>query len=242
MKVWLRDLPPDTMFQLDRIVREKGLGASAFCHPIRRTWLAVMGAVSLGVGLLSAWILLSKEPLGLRPLEVPLPWVGLLGLVYGPVALVEYLRVLGAGLKPFLLLTPFNLVRCLGSHRPLELYRLAEASAFQRVEEDDGAKWKGQAYAFTFDGGHKVNFTLNRKQDVAAANVTLDLARSVASGERLPAGAPPLGDLQPSHLQGLPKETTVQQLLNPTSELWLLALGLLCIGFVLWVLLRIFIR
>jgi hypothetical protein len=241
MKILLKDLPPDAVYQITGLVREQGLGTGVFVHPVRRNWLLYMGVISLGLGLLSAWILVRGELASAPRMEALLPWVGLIGLVYGPLALVEYLRVLGAQLKPFLLLTPVHLVRCHGSHRALEVHRLSEAAAFQRVEEYDGAKWKGQAYAFDFDGGAKVHFTLNKRQDVEAANRVLDLARAAAGGERLPGGILNLGDFRPNPALAQ-REGNLQQFLDPASELWLVMLGLLCIGFVIWALLRSFLR
>jgi hypothetical protein len=239
MRIRFQDLPRDTMARIERIVQDGGLGEGAAFIPVRRTWLAWMGVIALAVGTGSAWALATGAAASPRWSEAVLPYVGLIGLAYGAVALVEYLRILAAPLKPFILLTPFNLIKCGGSQHPLEIYRLAEANSFQRVEEYSGAKWQGQYFVFKFDGGHTVRFMLRHRQEIEAALRALDLARAAARGERLPDGpVRDTGDLRPGHLQALQRPYGLEQLLDPTSEFWLVTLGLLIIAMFVWAVFR----
>ena len=202
-------------------------------------WLVVMGFLSLGIGLASAWSLSSGVPDWPRHADAALPWVGLLGLVYGPLALMEYAQVFRSVLKPFLLVTPFNLVRCQGSHRPLELYRLPEATAFERVKEYQGVKWTGQTYTFNFDGGNPVKFVLRQAKDMEAADRTLALARAAGRGEALPdLPIRRVGDLGPGYSHPQPKASAFEKLVDPSSETWLIVLGLLTLAFIPYAIFR----
>ena len=239
MRIRYQDLPGATVELIQRMLRDRGLGEGSMYLMVRRTWLLWMGLTALAFGSFSVWALATGARAGPRQADALLPWAGLTGLVYGAVALVEYLRVLAASLKPFILLTPFNLIKCSGSQHPLEMYRLSEANGFERVEEYNGATWQGQVFLFKFDGGHQVRFVLRRRKDIDDALRTLDLARAAARGERLPAGpVRDAGDLRPGHLRGLQRRGTLQQFLDPASEGWLVFLGLFTIAFVLWALFR----
>jgi hypothetical protein len=239
MRLRLGELPPDRVALLKQLVRDRGLGEGTLYLTAPKRWLAVMGLLSLGIGLTSAWALghgVSDWP---RPADRAVPWVGLVGLAYGPLALVEYARVLGAELQPFLLLTPFNLIRCRGSHRPLEVHRLPEARAFQQIEEYHGTKWTGQAHEFAFEGDQKIRFVLHRAEDIEVANRTLALARAAGRGEPLPdLPSCRAGDLGPGYSHPQPKAGTLEKLLDPASETWLLVLGVLCLAFIPYALFR----
>jgi hypothetical protein len=239
MKVPLSALPADRVDLLKRITRERGLGEGTLFLAEPHRWLAIMGLLSLGIGLASAWALgrgVSDWP---RPADAAVPWIGLLGLVYGPLALMEYAQVLRAELKPFLLLTPFNLIRCRGSHRPLELYRLPEARAFERVQEYQGVKWTGQTYTFTFEGGKPIKFVLRHAKDIEVADRTLALARAAGRGEPLPdLPIRRAGDLGPGYSHPEPKPGGLEKLFDPASETWLLVLGLLCLAFIPYAIFR----
>jgi len=239
MRIRLRDLPADRVDLLKRIVQERGLGEGTLFLAEPHRWLVVMGLLSLGIGLVSAWSLSSGVPDWPRHADAALPWVGLLGLAYGPLALLEYAQVLRSELKPFLLVTPFNLVLCRGSHRPLELYRLPEATAFERVVEYQGVKWTGQTYAFTFDGGNPVKFVLHHAKDIEAADRTLALARAAGRGEALPdLPVRRAGDLGPGYSHPQPKAGGLEKLFDPASETWLIVLGLLTLAFIPYAIFR----
>ncbi|HEX9009554.1 MAG TPA: hypothetical protein VF804_04245 [Holophagaceae bacterium] len=239
MRVHFRDLPAERASALKGLVLASGRDQGAWSRIEPRLWLAVMGLLGLGAGLVSAWSLRTGAPAWPRPADAALPWVGLLGLAYGPLALAEYLRTLQADLRPFLLLTPFNLVRSRGSHRPLEMYRLSEACGFQRIEEYRGSAWAGQGYAFEFDGGDKVHFTLHRRGDIEAADHVLALARAAGRGEPLPdLPGCRLGDLGPGYRRPTPEPGTLERLLDPASETWLMVLGILLIAFVPYAIFR----
>lgn len=239
MRIRLQELPADRAPALEALVRTGGPGGGLFLQTGSRRWLVLMGLLSLGLGLASAWSLRTGTTAWPRPADAALPWVGLLGLAYGPLALAEYFRFLGGGLRPFLLLTPFNLVKSRGGHRPLELYRLSEARTFQRVEEYHGATWAGQGYTFEFDGGDRVHFTLRRKEAIEAADRVLALARTAGQGGPLPdLPGCRLGDLGPGYRQPTPKPGTLENLLDPASETWLAVLGILLIAFVPYAIFR----
>jgi hypothetical protein len=239
MRVRFQDLSPDTAAQLKRVAQARGLGKGTVFIDLRRGWLLWVGLIALATGLVSAWALAYGTEAGPLPADALLPWAGLVGLVYGTVALADYVRVLLAELKPFVLLTPFNLVRCRGSQHPIELFRLPEANAFQCVEEYNGATWQGQSYVFTFDGGHQIRFTLRQKQAIEAANATLALARNAARGERLPdLPIREIGDLRPGHIQALNRRSALRQLLDPASETWLVMFLLFVIAGVVWAIFR----
>jgi hypothetical protein len=235
MLVRVQDLPGDVSARLERIIQDKGLGEGAVFLPLRRVWLLWVGLCALAAGAVAAWGLVSGAAgTGLWRLRLP-AWAGLTGLVYGTVALVDYLRGLAAKWKPFILVTPLNLIRCLGSHHPLEMYRLPEASQFNQEEEYEGATWQGQTFHFMFEGGHKVRFMLHSRKDIAAVTHTLQSARKAARGERLPDG--PLrdaGDLCPGHLQALQGNGRIGEFLDPSSKSWLVVLALLVMGMLLW--------
>ena len=239
MRLRLGDLPADRVDLLKRVAREQGLGEGTLVLVQSHRWLMVMGLLCLGAGLASAWILVRGVSDWPRPADAALPWIGLLGLVYGPLALKEFAQILGAELKPFLLLTPFNLIRCRGSHRPLELYRLAEARAFDRVEEYHGVKWAGQAYAFTFEGGAPIKFVLRKAKDIEVAERTLALARAAGRGEPLPdLPVRRAGHLGPGYSLPEPKPSGLEKFFDPASETWLLVLGFLCLAFIPYALFR----
>jgi len=239
MRVRLQDLPGDAAARLERIIQNRGLGEEAVFLPLRRVWLLWAGLAALAAGAVAAWGLVTGAAgTGLWSLRPP-AWAGLTGLVYGTVALVDYLRILAAEWKPFILVTPLNLIRCLGSHHPLEMYRLSEASQFDQVEEYHGAAWQGQTFRFTFDGGHKVRFMLRRREDIAAVNRTLQWARRAARGERLPDGpVRAAGDLRPGHLQALRGSGRIEAFLDPSSESWAVVLALLVLGMLAWAVLN----
>lgn len=198
-----------------------------------------MGLLCSALGLISAWIIRSGMSDWPRPADACVPWVGLLGLAYGPLALVEYLRILRAELGPFVLLTPFNLVKSRGSHRPLEIYRLTEARAFRQTEEYRGTTWTGQSFSFDFDGGDKASFTLRRRDAIAAANRTLALAKLAGRGEPLPDPlARQLGDLGPGYSRPTPKPGWLENIFDPASETWLLVLGILILVFIPYAIFR----
>lgn len=239
MRTHLRDLPADRVGLLKQISRERGLGEGTLFLATQNRWLAVMGLLSLGIGLASAWSLGTGIPEWPRPVDALLPWVGLLGLAYGPLALAEYIQLLRAELKPFLLLTPINLIRCRGSHRPLELYRLPEARAFERVEEYNGATWSGQSYVFDFEEGNRIRFVLRQKRDIEVADRTLALARAAGRGEPLPdLPIRRAGDLGLGYSHPMPKAGGLEKLLDPASETWLLVLGFLCLAFIPYAIFR----
>ncbi|MDR3682921.1 MAG: hypothetical protein P4L11_04250 [Geothrix sp.] len=239
MKVRLGDLPADRVELLKRIARERGWGEGTLFLAEPHRWLAVVGLLCLGIGLASAWCLRSGALEWSRPADAALPWIGLLGLAYGPLALLEYGRILRAELKPFLLLTPFNLVRCRGSHRPLDLYRLPEARAFQRVEEYHGVKWTGQAYTFNFEEGKPIKFVLRQAKDIEVAERTLALARAAGRGEPLPdLPIRRAGDLGPGFSRPEPRPGGLEKVFDPASETWLVVLGFLCLAFIPYAIFR----
>lgn len=239
MRVRLEELPPDRADRLRRIIRARGLGEGTLYRPGGRRWLAILGLLAFGAGLASARILLSGFSDWPRPADAFVPWIGLLALIYGPLALVDYVQILRAECPPFLLLTPYNLVKSRGSHRPLEVYRLTEACAFQRAEEYSGTKWTGQSFAFRFDGGDKLNFTLHRKEDIEAADRILTLARAAGQGEPLPdLPSCRIGDLGPGYFQPAPKPGRIEKLLDPASETWLVVLGFLLLAFIPYAIFR----
>jgi hypothetical protein len=239
MRVRLEDLPPDRLDQLRRIVQARGLGEGTHFRTDGRRWLAVMGVLCLGLGLASAWSLKTGVQDWPRPADAYVPWVGLLGLIYGPLALVEYVRVLRAEFPPFLLLTPFNLVKGRGSHRSLDIYRLSEARAFQRVQEYSGTKWTGQAYEFDFGAKERFRFVLQRKEDITTADRALALAQAAGRGEPLPdLPSCHAGDLGPGYARPEGKPGALEKVFDPASETWLLVLGFLCLGFIPYAIFR----
>ncbi len=239
MKIRQGDLPADRVDLLKRILRERGLGEGTLLLIQPHRWLIVMGLLSLGIGLASAWSLGNGVSGWPRPADAALPWVGLLGLAYGPLALMEYAQILRAELKPFLLLTPFNLIRCRGSHRPLEVYRLPEARAFERVEEYQGVKWAGQAFTFKFEGDQQVKFVLRQAKDIQVAERTLALARAAGRGEPLPdLPIRRAGELGPGYSHPEPKAGGLETFFDPSSETWLLVLGFLCLAFIPYAIFR----
>lgn len=240
MRIKLEDLPADRASALRAAVRARGVEEGAIFLAGSRRWLLVMGLLCLALGLISAWVIRSGVPdWPPRPADAFLPWAGLLGLAYGPLALLEFLQVLRAELRPFVLLTPFNLVKSRGSHRPLEIYRLTEARAFQQAEEYHGTTWSGQSFTFDFDGGDKVTFTLRRRDTIAAANRILALAKLAGRGEPLPDHlARRLGDLGPGYIQPTPKPGWFENIIDPASETWLVVLGLLILAFIPYAIFR----
>jgi hypothetical protein len=239
MRVHCQDLPPETLARFKSIAQHGGLGEGALFLALRRGWMLWVGLPALGIGALSAWVLRTGGYSGDSRWDFLLPWAGLVGLAYGFVAVLEFLRCRTAELKPFLLVTPLNLIKCRGSQHPLEMYRLAEARALQRVEDYNGAKWRGQEFVFDFDGGHKVRFTLSSRSAIEAAERTLDLARRAAQGERLPDGpVRDAGELRPAHVQEWPGGSVRQQLLDPTSETWVFTLLVPVIGLMAWAMFR----
>lgn len=239
MRIRLQDLPPDRAAALVDLVRPGAPGEGLLLLRHRRPWLLLGGLLSLGLGVLSVWILHQGTGDWPRPADAAVPWVGLLGLVYGPLALVECFRRYRAELPACLLLTPFNLVRSRGSHRPLEVYRLSEAKSFQRIEEYHGTTWTGQGYAFVFDSDDKTSFSLRRAEDIAAADRVLALARAAGLGDPLPdLPGCRLGDLGPGYRHPNPTPGRLEKLLDPGSETWLAVLGLLLIAFVPYAIFR----
>lgn len=232
MRVRFQDLPGETQARIQQVDRGGPPGPGAFFLRTRRVWLAWAGPLAAVAGALSLGVLSA----GARGGDALLARAGLAGLAYAAVALLEGVRSLGAPLKPFILVTPSDLVRSPGSGRPLEMYRLAEASSFQRVEEYSGVRWRGQAFVFKFDGGRQVRFVLRRQADIQAALHTLDLARAAGRGEKLPGGPAP--DLRPGHLQDLPGPGLPGQLLDPGSPFWIWVLLLFALGLIAWALIH----
>lgn len=233
MRLRLQDLPPDRV----RLLTDPPAGTWRQVHP--RRWLGVLGVLTLGCGLAAAWCLGSGFAGWDRPWDAWLPWIGLLGLGYGLVALVEYARVLAGSVRPCLLLTPFDLVRCAGAHRPLDVHRLAHAKAFHRTEEYSGRAWTGLGYTFTFDSGEKVHFSLRRKEDIEAADRVLALAQLAGRGEPLPdLPGCRLGSLDPGAFLPVPMPGFLAKVLDPASEFWLLVLGVLILAFIPYAIFR----
>jgi len=239
MRVRYRDLPPDAAARLADAAAGRQAGQGIFCRRQRRAWLAWFGVPVTAAGAFSLWVLVWG---GYRPAsawEAALPWAGLLLLAYGLLALAEYLRVLAAAPGPFLLLTPYNLVQSPGAGRPLELFRLAEASSFRKVEEYSGASWKGLRYDFQFDGGRKANFSLRERSEIEAADLVLALARLAGRGEALPdCPGRRFGPLATGACQDLPRDGIPGQLLNPVSETWILGWVALIVVMMAWAFFR----
>ncbi|WP_243319756.1 hypothetical protein [Geothrix sp. SG200] len=237
MRVRIQDLPADRAASLQSVLGAGGVDG-AFSQKRPRRWLLAMGLLSLAAGLGSAWGLVSGFSEWPRPADAWAARVALLGLAYGPLALVEVLRGRTGGWRPCLLLTPYDLVQCTGGHRPLDIHRLSLARAFQRVEEYHGSTWTGLGYRFDFDGGEQVRFSLRRPEDIAAADRVLALARSAGQGEITPE-LPRLG--RRSLTEGLPPAPApgfAGKLLDPASEIWLRVLGVLLIAFIPYAIFR----
>lgn len=231
MRVRLQDLPADRIAAL-RSVLEAGGVEGVFLQKRPRRWLLALGLPALAAGLWSAWGLVSGFSDWPRPADAWAARVALLGLAYGPLALAEWLRGRTGGWPPCLLLTPFDLVQCVGGHRPLDIHRLSTARAFQRVQEYHGSSWTGLGYRFDFDGGEKVHFSLRRPEDIAAADRALALAQATGQGEASP-DLPLLG--RRSLTEGVPPAPAIGsfgKLLDPASEIWLSVLGFLLIAFI----------
>ncbi len=148
--------------------------------------------------------------------------MSLLGLTYGLVALAEFVRSRRAELQPFLLVTPGNLVECRGSRRPLAVHRLADATEFHKVEQYNRTRWTGMAYQFVFGGTKEsAHIVLKDRQQIAALDEVLSLARAKGRGEQLPdwpgAHEP---DLQIPQPESAPQKTFLDQVLDPASPLW----------------------
>ncbi|MGA2080454.1 MAG: hypothetical protein ABSH53_07575 [Holophaga sp.] len=239
MRVRARDLPPEATARLQRVLWSEAAGEGILLVRVKRVWLGWVGLVLTGAGVLSAWTLIRGTYAPGRAWDAALPWAGLVFLVYGAVALVEFLRVVCARTKPFLLLTPFNLVRCQGGWRPLEMFRLPEAGALERGEQVEGTTWQGRVFVFRFDGGAKVRFTLGHREQVAATERILELARMAGRGQRLPdCLGREVGELRPPYLRDLPRTPFLAAFLDPTSETWLALLAVLLIGMCGWGLFR----
>lgn len=237
MRVLLQDLPPDRVRALMDVAAAPPEGVILLRRSQR--WLGIVGVLALACGLASAWALLSGFQEWLRPLDACVPWAGLLGLAYGPVALAEGVRILASPLKAFILVTPFDLVRSRGGHRPLEIHPLAQARSFNRVEEYSGRNYTGLGYRFAFDGGEEVKFSLRRKVDQERTDAVLALARRAGRGEPLldlpgcRLGSFVRGGIPPAPEPGLPG-----RLADPSSKPWLGLLGLLMIAFILYAFIR----
>lgn len=231
MRVRLQDLPADRVAALRSVLGAGGVDGTFFQkHP--RRWLLAMGLLALAAGFWSAWGLASGFSDWPRPADAWAARIAMLGLVYGPLALVDGVRGRSGGWIPCLLLTPFDVVQCTGGHRPLDIHRLSAARAFQRVQEYHGTSWTGLGYRFEFDDGEEVQFSLRRREDIAAADRVLALAQATGQG----AAAPDLPLLGRRNLaEGVPPapaQGALGKLLDPASKLWLSVLGLLLIAFI----------
>lgn len=237
MRVRIQDLPRDRERALLELAAAPPEGVFLLRRPQR--WLGILGILTLACGLVCAGILAQGFHGWDRPLDACVPWVGLLGLVYGPLALVEGIRYLASPLGAFILVTPFDLVRSRGGQRPLEVHPLGQARSFQRVEEYSGSRPAGLGYRFEFDSGEVVKFTLRRKEDLAQADNVLALARMAGRGEPLlDLPGCRLGSFVAGGIPAAPEPGLLERLADPASRPWLALLGVLIIAFILYAFLR----
>jgi hypothetical protein len=228
------DMPMHIRERLLLAQRQGGFGQGSFFLKRGRPWLLWMGLVASGVGGLCAAVCFSMQESERHAMGwaffIPAA-LALIGLFYGVIALVEFFRTLKADLKPFILVTPTNIVQCKGSHQPLAIFRLAEATAFNQTNAYNREQWKGMDYIFSFGPKERIAFLLRRKEDMAVLDETLALARAKGKGETLPnlAGARE-SDLKTDSMPAAPGRAVMEQLAAPASEFWIIVAALALIG------------
>ena len=226
MQVCHRHLPAEARERLAAAQRQGGFGRGSFFITRPRRWLVWMGLIALAVGGLCLAVIVSMVMAGdpaLKHWDGLIPAVlALLGLTYGFVALAEFVRARRAELQPFLLVTPANLVECRGSHRPLAVHRLADATEFHKVEQYHRTQWTGMAYGFVFGQTREsAHFVLKDRQQIAALDEVLSLAQAKGKGQPLPdwpGACEP--ELQIPASESAPRKNFLDQFLDPASPFW----------------------
>jgi hypothetical protein len=227
MQVCHRRLPAEVCERLAAAQRQGGFGRGSFFISRSRRWLVWMGLIALAVGGLCLAVIVSMLTFGDPTLN---RWyslipgaLALLGLTYGLVALAEFVRARRAELRPFLLITPGNLVECRGSHRSLAVHRLADATEFHKVEQYNRTQWTGLAYSFVFGQTREsAHFVLKDRQQIAALDEALSLAQAKGKGQPLPdwpgAREP---ELQIPASESAPRKNFPDQFFDPASPFWI---------------------
>jgi len=232
MQVCHQHLPAEAYERLAAAQRQGGFGRGSFFLSRLRRWPLWMGLIVLAVAgvCLAMAVSMRHDPTLSRWWYCLIPAaLGLLGVTYGLVALAEFFRSRRGELKPFLLVTPGNLVECRGSHRPLAVHRLADATEFHKVEQFNRAQWTGMSYSFVFGGTKEsAQFVLKDRQQIAALDEVLSLAQAKGRGQPLPdwpgAREP---DLQIPAPETPPRKNFLDQVLDPASPLWIAVAALL---------------
>ncbi|MGO8703429.1 MAG: hypothetical protein ACLQVA_06390 [Candidatus Brocadiia bacterium] len=243
MQVWHQHLPAEVCERLASAQRQGGFGRGSFFLSRSRRWPFWMGLIVLAVAgvCLAMAVSMRHDPTLSQWWYCLIPAaLGLLGVTYGLVALAEFVRSRRAELQPFLLVTPGNLVECRGSHRPLAVHRLVDATEFHKVEQFNRTRWTGIAYDFVFGGTKEsARIVLKDRQQIAALDEVLSLAQAKGRGQPLPdwpgAREP---DLQIPAPDSPPRKSFLDQVLDPASPLWIAVAALLLAVLVLLIFTR----
>jgi hypothetical protein len=238
MQVCWPNLPSEARERLAAAQRQGGFGRGSFFISRPRRWLVWVGLIALAVGGVCLAVIISMgmsgDPAFHQWPVLVLGALALLGLAYGIIALAEFVRLRRAELKPFFLVTPGTLVECRGSHRPLAVHRLADATAFHKVEQYNRAKWTGLAYTFTFgQTKEQAAIVLKDRQQIAALDEALALAQARGKGLALPdwpAAREP--DLQIPAPESAPRKDFLDPVFDPASPFWVAVAALVIVAFI----------
>lgn len=180
--------------------------------------LGLLALVGSGIAFLIAWALVeSANPVQWQITSLDI--YGGMALLYSALALMDFFRSLRADLKGFLLVTPRNLVVCRGSHHPLRIFRLGEATAFTQTDKYSRATWTGREFVFAFGPKDRVHFTLKHAAALSALEEVIGFARALGRGEALP----PSLDTEREDLgsDSAPGFSSGLALLDPGSTFWI---------------------
>lgn len=241
MRISFDRLPGHVQDQFQRIWDQQGAGEGAFFERKSNRWMGWVGLLCLlacplaaAMGL-EAW---RDSPPGFKPVVLVPALIALVTGIYAPVVTLEWLRLLRARPGRFRLITPAHYVECGGPGRTAILYRLSEVTRFQKTQSyDSNQRWEGLTYAFTFEDGPTLTVKLKEARDIEALDAILAWAAAKGRGEALP-DLPGLRALafDPAALPAA-RPTLAERLLDPQSEVWLGAWGLLVLALLgVWVL------
>ncbi|MDE3033863.1 MAG: hypothetical protein KGI56_09380 [Acidobacteriota bacterium] len=229
--MWIRldELPPPAAERLRVAHRQGGFGTGSYFGPYQRNRMLFTGLGALMTG--GAALAFAAEIFEDAVLQPWITWAlllfGLISLFYATLALADFLMGWRAELRGFLLVTPVNLVLCRGSHRPLQIHRLQDATAFSHIDKYNREKWTGREFTFAFSPGDQVRFTLSNKPQIQALEAVLLLARNLTESFTSAPGA------EPDLLAGVPPPASTAHepsLLDPASPFWTATCGVLLLA------------